>query len=128
MDRWREYPVLRVTLVSLVAGFCLIVAGLAGSRATPLLVVGLFALAAAAHVAVSAIEERDLLAFDHHRYAADLPLAPLVAAVATLAFLGATPGEVQAVGGGLGLLGMGQYFLRPVYHALYRAVAWLASV
>jgi hypothetical protein len=35
---------------------------------------------------------------------------------------------VQAVGGGLGLLGMSNYFLRPVYHALYRAVRWVVSV
>jgi len=128
MDRWREYPVLRVTLVSLVAGFCLIVAGLAGSRATFALAIELLALAGVVSVAVSTAEKRDLLAFDRHRYAADLPLAPSVAAVATLVFLGSSPGEVQAVGGGLGLLGMSNYFLRPVYHALYRAVRWVVSV
>mgnify|MGYP000645744750 CR=1 FL=1 len=47
---------------------------------------------------------------------------PALAAVATALVFGATPAEVQTVGGLLGFLGMVNYFLRPVYHMAYSFV------
>jgi hypothetical protein len=37
---------------------------------------------------------------------------------------GASPGEVQALGGLLGLVAMANYFFRPVYYAVYATGRW----
>ena len=42
---------------------------------------------------------------------------PAVATAVSLAFLGASPAELRALGGLVGLVGMTNYFLRPVYRA-----------
>lgn len=55
-------------------------------------------------------------------YLRDLWVGPALAAVATALVFGATPAEVQTVGGLLGFLGMVNYFLRPVYHVVYSFV------
>jgi hypothetical protein len=47
-------------------------------------------------------------------------LAPVAAAGAALLAVGATAAELQAVGGLVGLAGMANYFLRPVYHFIFR--------
>jgi hypothetical protein len=47
-------------------------------------------------------------------------LAPVAAAGATLLAVGATAAELQAIGGLVGLAGMVNYFLRPVYHLFVR--------
>ncbi|WP_159902292.1 hypothetical protein [Salinirussus salinus] len=47
-------------------------------------------------------------------------LAPVAAAGATLLAVGATAAELQAIGGLVGLAGMVNYFLRPVYHVFAR--------
>ena len=52
----------------------------------------------------------------------------LVAAVAVVLFPEATAGEVQALGGLIGLAGMGNYFLRPVYRLVYGVGRRLAGV
>lgn len=49
------------------------------------------------------------------RYVRDLWIGPVIGVVIVLLLSGATPGELQAVGGVCGLLGMANYFLRPVY-------------
>lgn len=52
-------------------------------------------------------------------------LAPLVGAGVVLVNPGASAGELQALGGLLGLLGMANYFFRPVYAlvvGLFRAI------
>jgi hypothetical protein len=54
-------------------------------------------------------------------------LAPAVAAVPLVLELGASPGEMQALGGLLGLAGMANYFLRPVYLLVYSLVAPLTD-
>lgn len=48
-------------------------------------------------------------------------VGPAIAAVLLLGAGGASPGELQALGGLCGLLGMLNYFLRPVYGILYAA-------
>ncbi len=52
---------------------------------------------------------------DLGRYAQDLWVGPAIGVAIVLLLPGATPGELQAVGGVCGLLGMANYFLRPVY-------------
>ena len=118
MDRWREEPVLRVTVVSLVAGLALIGLGAAGVGSSPLVVAALLVAAAGLYALRTRIAGLERL--DRHRFYLDLPLAPLVGAVVALGWLDATPGELQALGGLVGLVGMANYFLRPVYHFLYR--------
>lgn len=62
------------------------------------------------------------------RYLRDLWVGPLVAAAVALAMLGSSPGEVQALGGLCGLVGMLNYFLRPVYAALVGLGRYLRRV
>jgi hypothetical protein len=54
-----------------------------------------------------------------------VPLGLVVAALVGLGSLGATPGELQAIGGLCGLLGMSNYFLRPVYGLVAGAIRYL---
>lgn len=63
-------------------------------------------------------------------YAEVLWLSPFVGGAIVGLFLTATPGELQALGGVAGLVGMGNYFFRPIYrigYGLYAAVAKAAS-
>lgn len=48
-------------------------------------------------------------------------IGPAIPGVLLLGAGGASPGELQALGGLCGLLGMLNYFLRPVYGILYAA-------
>lgn len=119
MDRWREAPEMRVTILLLTGGLALVAAGTAGVAASLWLVGGLCGLAAALAVVGPVAADSRWTRVDPHLFLADLWLGPLVAAVVLVAFLDATAGEVQALGGLLGLTAMANYFLRPVYHLLY---------
>jgi len=108
--------VLQVTVLLLFAGGLLIVLGTAGVGASLPLVAGLLALAGALYAARP--EERPVgtvLRVDVDAILARLWLAPIVGVVPLVVELGATPAEVQALGGLIGLLGMANYFLRPLY-------------
>lgn len=109
----------RLTVVLLVASVSLIVPGLGGLGASFPLAVGLAAVAGllfAARDELAAATRRRRLSLGS--YFRELWVGPLVAAVVALAMLGASPGEVQALGGLCGLVGMLNYFLRPIYAAL----------
>lgn len=56
-----------------------------------------------------------VLGYELGWYAARLWVGALVAAVATAAVRGASPTELQAIGGIVGLAGVGNHVLRPVY-------------
>jgi len=123
---WREESV-RATFVLLVASLVLIGPGLAGIGSSLLLVVALLVLAVGLFALRTLVPDgptvrhRDLGAYGRVLWA-----GPAVAAAVCLAFLGASPAELQALGGLVGLLGMANYFLRPVYRAgsaLVRRVA-----
>lgn len=108
---------LRLTVALLVASVCLILPSLAGLGGSPLLAGSLVLLAGALYAV------RDDLATVGRvwLYRPGLHLAivwtgPLVAALVVVLFgIPASPGELQALGGICGLLGMLNYFLRPVY-------------
>ena len=112
----------QLTAVLLVASLALIAPGLLGLGASVLLgamllaaAIGLFAwrrpLASVGPVGWVAIGPMLGVAW----------LGPALAGLLVLVASGATPGELQAYGGLLGLLGMLNYFLRPVYGLLYGA-------
>jgi hypothetical protein len=121
MDRWRTYGVLRLALVLLFGGFSLIAASLAGVGASPWLVAWFLGFALLLRGVRPMLAGTVIDRIDTPDYHADLWIGAVVAAVVTAVFLGATPGEVQALGGLVGLAGMMNYFLRPVYHITYAA-------
>jgi len=57
----------------------------------------------------------------------DLWIGAVAATVTVLLALGATPGELQTLGGLVGLAGMLNYLLRPVYRLLYRLARRLSD-
>ena len=127
MERWHESPEIRLTLVLLAGAVPLVAAGTAGVAASPWLVLGLVALAGLLRVVGDRLATTAWTRVDTARYAVDLWLGPAAAAVVVVAFLDASPDEVQALGGLVGLVGMVNYFLRPVYHLLYTLYARYSS-
>lgn len=104
----------QATGVGFTAGILLIAFGLAGLEATLGLATGVLV------VGVAGIAVRRTLrgTIDHPAFAAYLasvPLAPLLAGAVVVAFLGASPGELQTLGGVLGLLAILNHMFRPVY-------------
>lgn len=115
MDQWRLRSS-RGTFVLLVASFLLIGPTLAGVGATLPLVAGFAVLAGALWAGRDDLRRFPVVAgYDTGWYARDSWLAAVVAAVLTLVVLGAPPAELQATGGFVGLAGMINYFLRPLY-------------
>lgn len=121
-----RHGTMRVTALLLVAAALAIGLGVSGVGASLPLVVGFLALAGGLYAIgpdpgrfdpVAGIHVGDILN--------SLWLAPLVVAAVLLVRLSATPGEVQAIGGLLGLAGMANYFLRPVYLLGYDLVSAL---
>lgn len=113
---------MRGTVVLLAAGLLLVAAGTAGVTGSLALVgalvlvgVGLFLVSER----VGAVAAPDATALDPRVIAADVWLGPFLAAAVAGFYLGASAGEVQALGGLVGLVGMLNYFLRPFYHLLH---------
>lgn len=121
----RHWPdrLLQATAVLLFASATLIAPALAGLGTSLPLAVGLAVLA----VVLFAVRERlaelgPVARVPVGGYLVVAWVAPLVGAAAVVLLPGATPGELQALGGLLGLLGMANYFLRPVYALVLGAV------
>lgn len=120
MDVWRERT-LHVTAVLVVASFLLIGPSLLGVGGSWHLTLALGLLA----IALTLVQtQRDafpvILEFDSGRWVKQLWLAPLVAAtVVLLVEPSANPGELRALGGILGLLGIVNYLVRPLYLSLF---------
>lgn len=110
----------RVTVVLVVASVVLIGAGLAGLNGSLALVVAFVGLAGILGAGRAQLG-RAPRAFGHDfgYYGETLWLGPLVAAVAVVVAPDATPAELQALGGLVGLAGMANYFLRPLYRFGY---------
>ena len=111
-----RHGTMRATVLLLVAAALAIGFGVAGVGASLPIVVGLLVLTA---VLFAARPDEDrfgsVAGVDLGGIVQSLWLASLVTALPLLVRLSATPGEVQAIGGLLGLTGMANYFLRPVY-------------
>ena len=124
MDRALDRVSIEGTVFLLVAGFLLIGASLVDVGATvPLAAVSLLltiALFAARDYVppIGTVAGRDL-----RGVLTDSWIATALAATTTAVALGATPGELQSLGGLLGLVAMANYFLRPVYFAVYALLA-----
>jgi hypothetical protein len=128
MQVWRERS-LRATIALLVASWLLILPALADIGVSlPYLgaLVGLAAVFGAARRFLTDLPT--VLGHDLGTYGQDLWLAPLVGALAVvLVAPDGSPVELQAVGGIVGLVGMANYFLRPLYFLVYGLVRRLVA-
>ncbi|MEF8936522.1 MAG: hypothetical protein V5A32_01095 [Halovenus sp.] len=115
MDHWRRRS-RRFTWVLLFASATLILPALLGSGATVPLAAALASFAGA----LGLLRERlatlpTVVGYDLGLYGRDCWIGAAVGSAITLAFLGASSGELRALGGLAGLVGMVNYFLRPLY-------------
>lgn len=120
MERALNAAVAEFSVLLLVAAFALIGASLLGLGGS-LALAGVFALTTAGLFAVR--EPLADLATDFYLVARTLEDAWIGTAAATLTVLvalSASPGELQTLGGLIGLVGMLNYFLRPIYRLTYR--------
>ncbi len=112
---WYE-EAFRATVVLLVASVVIIAPGAAGLGGSLLLVAAALALAGGLYAVRDRLAEApEVFGHDLGSYGRVLWVAPQVAAVVFVLSLGTTPGELRALGGIVGLVGMANYFLRPVY-------------
>ena len=119
MDRRLDGAVMRTTGVVLAAGLSLVAVGTAGAAASLPLAFAFAVLAGGLRVATEAVEPPAGEGVSVRTVVTDLWVGPALAAVVLVGWLDATPGEVQALGGVVGLAGMLNYFLRPFYHLIY---------
>ncbi|MFB6139079.1 MAG: hypothetical protein ABEJ26_01430 [Halosimplex sp.] len=129
MDRTLDGVVMRATVVLLTAGLWLVGAGTAGLDGSLALALALGAVGGGLYLLAETLDGADATAgFGVRDVATDLWLGPFLAAAVVGLWLGATAGEVQALGGIVGLVGMLNYFLRPFYHLCYGLVGRVADV
>jgi hypothetical protein len=123
MDDWRLRS-RRATYVLLVASFLLIGPGLAGLGPTVPLAGGFAALGAGLWLLRDRLRTLPtVVGYDFGWYARDSYLAAALSLPIVLLSLGGPAAELQAFGGVVGLVGMLNYFLRPLY-LLVAGVLW----
>jgi hypothetical protein len=125
MLRELDRAVARLSALLLLAGFLIIGAGLLELESGPVIFGPLLAVAVALWLARDAIP----VVQRYPRWAlsdlgSELWLTPLVAASVVIAAPGATPGELQAIGGLVGLAALLIFVLRPLYRLLVRLWWW----
>jgi len=113
---------MQVTLLCLVASGTLLALGAAGIPASLALVAFLLVLSAGLYYTRPDAGGSSLLGIDIGRLLATLWLAPALSALPVLLEPTASPEELQALGGLVGLAGMVNYFLRPMYLLAYSLV------
>lgn len=113
---------LGLTYMLLLGGFCLIGLGSVGIGASgPSLAVLLALAAILAATRPYLAEAPSIWEYETGRYIRDIWVGPVIAVVGVaLVDTGASPVELQAIGGMLGLVGVINYFLRPLYLYLIR--------
>lgn len=115
MHRLRDWSH-RATIVLLVTSVVLIGPALAGLGASLPLVAMLLGIAGLFGAVRDQLGDLPtVVGYDLGRYGPDLWLGPVIGAAMALYWLGASPAELQALGGIAGLIGMANYFLRPLY-------------
>jgi len=120
MQRALDQRAMEATALSLLASGLLIAASLLGIGGGLGLVAGLAAIAALLAAGKGRLPQPGfVLSHNLDLYLRDLWGGPALAAVATVVVLGASPAEIQTVGGLIGFVGMVNYFLRPLYHFAY---------
>lgn len=124
MHRAFDRVTMETTVHLLVAGFALIAAGLSGLRGTAVLVGILLAITVVLFTVRSLVPPLGtIFGYDLQGLLENSWGGPAVAAITAAITLGATPGELQSLGGLLGLAAMANYFLRPAYFIGYSLVA-----
>jgi hypothetical protein len=128
MEDWKERT-LSVTVVLLFASAVLMLPALAGVGASLPYLGALVVLAGALAAGRSVLAELPVvLEYDLGRHARDLWVGPLVGAAMVLVIAPtASPVELQAIGGIAGLVGMLNYFIRPLYLYLYGVIRGVVS-
>lgn len=117
MDWYEE--AFRATIVLVVASVLVVGPGLAGLGGSLVLVGAGIVLTGGLYAARDRLGTGPrVLRHDLGAYGRMLWVSPLVASGVVLLGLGTTPGELRALGGLVGLVGMANYFLRPVYAGL----------
>ena len=120
MDVWRERT-LALTFVLLAASVALIVPSLAGIGASgPSLAVLLAAGAVLSAVRPALADLPTVMGYEAGRYVKDIWLGPVIGVAMVFVIApNASPGELQSLGGLAGLLGVVNYFVRPLYLFIY---------
>jgi len=113
---------MQVTVLCLVAAGILLALGVVGVPGSLALVALLLVLSVGLYLTRPTADVGRRLGIDVDSLLAALWLAPALAALPLVVEPGASTAEVQALGGLLGLVGMANYFLRPVYLLGYSAV------
>lgn len=123
MEVWRQRT-LELTFVMLAASVTLIVPsllGLSGSGEVLGVLLAVGALLAGVRPAIADLPP--VVGHDVGVYTKELWLGPVVGvAMVPVLAPGATAGELQAIGGLAGFVGMLNYFLRPLYFSAYGVV------
>ena len=115
MEVWRDRS-RRATIVLVVTSAVLIGPAAAGIGATPLLAVALAALTAALRAARETLGTLPtVVGYDLGEHARDGWIGAALGTAVVVLTLGAPAVELQAFGGIAGLIGMVNYFLRPLY-------------
>lgn len=120
MNVWRERT-LTLTFVFLTASVALIGPSLLGLHPSPPVLAVLLAAGGLLAALRPALAELPMvMGYNVGPHARELWLGPVVGVVmAVLLAPGGSPGELQTVGGIAGLVGMFNYFLRPLYLYVY---------
>jgi hypothetical protein len=113
---------MQVTVLCLVASGTLLALGTAGVPASLALIAFLLMLSAGLYSTRPDDDGGRLLGIDIGRLFATLWLAPAISALAVVVEPTASPEELLVLGGVVGLAGMLNYFLRPVYLLVYSLV------
>lgn len=128
MTRW-SVRLLRLTIVCLATSATLILPGIAGLDPSLPLAGALFVLGAACVAVRDRLTDLPtVVGYDLGRYGQDLWLAGVLGGLVVLLGPAESAVELLTLGGVVGLLGMANYFLRPVFVTILDVLRWLTTL